>query len=48
MLRLTALMLRQRLGDDPRIDALAARLADLPDEVRLQRIAEGSPDDLPG
>ena len=48
VLRLTTLMLRQRLGDDPRVDVLAARLADLPDEVRLQRIAEASPGDLPG
>ena len=39
VLRLTRLLLRQRFGDDPRIDAIADRLAELPDEERLTRIA---------
>jgi len=39
VLRLTGLMLRQRFGDDQRIDAIAERLAGLPDEQRLTRIA---------
>ena len=39
VLRLTTLMLRQRFGDDPRCAAVAAALADLPDEERLSRLA---------
>jgi predicted transposase YdaD len=39
VLNLTALMLRQRFDDDPRCAAVAARLADLPDEERLARLA---------
>ncbi|MDQ3988552.1 MAG: hypothetical protein M3291_05030 [Actinomycetota bacterium] len=38
VLHLTTLMLRHRFGDDPRIDAVAARLAVLPDEDRIARI----------
>jgi hypothetical protein len=39
VLRLTRLMLRRRFGDgDPRVDAIAARLATLPDEERLTRL----------
>lgn len=37
--RLTELMLRRRFGDDPRIVDVAAALAALPDEERLNRIA---------
>lgn len=36
--RFAALMLRQRFGDDPRVDRAAAALADLPDEERLVRL----------
>ena len=39
VLRLTQKMLSLRFGDDPRIDAVAERLAALPDEERLSRIA---------
>lgn len=35
---MTAAWLRQRFGDDPGIDAVAARLADLPDADRVARI----------
>lgn len=38
VLRLTRLLLRQRFGDDPRIDPAAHHLAELPDEERLTRI----------
>ena len=38
VVRLTRLMLRQRFGDDPRIDAVALTLADLPDDQRLARL----------
>lgn len=40
VVRLTRLMLRQRFGDDPRIDAVADSLADLPDVERLARLAD--------
>lgn len=47
VLRLTSLMLRRRFGDDPRVGAIAARLADLPDEERLTRLTSAtSLDDL--
>jgi hypothetical protein len=47
VVRLTVLMLRQRFGDDPRCEAVAEALADLPDEERLARLAAaGSLDDL--
>lgn len=39
VVRLTRAMLRQRFGNDPRIDAVAATLADLPDDERLARLA---------
>lgn len=39
VLRLTALMLRQRFGDDRRCADIAAGLADLPDVERLARVA---------
>lgn len=39
VLRLTRLMLRQRFGDDPRVDAIAEQMAGLADEERLTRIA---------
>jgi len=38
--RLTQLLLRRRFGDDARIPAIAAALARLPDEERLNRIAD--------
>ncbi|MGQ0776446.1 MAG: hypothetical protein ACT4NY_18805 [Pseudonocardiales bacterium] len=39
VLRLTSLMLRRRFGgEDPRVEAIAARLAALPDEERLTRL----------
>lgn len=45
--RLTVLMLRRRFGDDPRIETLAAVLAELPDEDRLARLADAAAlDDL--
>jgi predicted transposase YdaD len=40
ILRMTALMLRRRFGDDPRIAEVAASLAALPDEVRLNHITD--------
>ncbi|MGQ0776180.1 MAG: hypothetical protein ACT4NY_17430 [Pseudonocardiales bacterium] len=40
---LTALVLRRAFGDDPRIDTIAQRLADLPDD---ERITATSLDDL--
>ncbi|MGH3939049.1 MAG: hypothetical protein ACRDTG_10530 [Pseudonocardiaceae bacterium] len=48
ILRLTSLMLRQRFGsEDPRVDAIAAQLAALPDEERLTRLTSAtSLDDL--
>jgi len=47
VLRLTRLLLRQRFDGDPRLDAIAERLAGLPDEERLTRIAAAtSLDDL--
>ncbi|MGH3916347.1 MAG: hypothetical protein ACRDTC_23500 [Pseudonocardiaceae bacterium] len=48
VLRLTRLMLRRRFGgDDPRVDAIAAQLADLPDEERITRLTSAtSLDDL--
>lgn len=47
VLRLTRLLLRQRFHGDPSIDAIAERLAGLPDEERLTRIAAAtSLDDL--
>jgi predicted transposase YdaD len=42
VVRLTRLMLRQRFGDDPRIDAVAATLADLPDDERLARLTDAA------
>lgn len=39
VLRLTSLMLRRSFGDDPRVDAIAERLAALSDEERLARLA---------
>lgn len=39
VLRITRTMLVQRFGDNPRIDAVAERLARLPDEERLTSIA---------
>ncbi len=47
VLHLTALTLRHRFGDEPRIDTIAARLAILPDEERIARLtAATSLDDL--
>jgi len=47
VLRLTRLMLRRHFGGDPRIEAIAAQLAALPDEERLTRLASAtSLDDL--
>lgn len=47
VLDLTALVIRQRFGDDPRTDSIAARLAALPDAERLARITTAtSLDDL--
>ena len=47
LLRVTAAMLKQRFGDDPRCDAVAAALADLPDDERLARLsAAASLDEL--
>jgi predicted transposase YdaD len=49
VLHLTALVLRQRFGDDPRIDNAAAFLAALPDQERLDRLTRAtSLDELPG
>ncbi|MGQ0575021.1 MAG: hypothetical protein ACT4RN_12575 [Pseudonocardia sp.] len=49
VLRLTRVLLRQRFGDDPRIDGAAHRLAELPDEERVARIAAaGSLQELTG
>ena len=49
VLRLTTLMLRHRFGDDPRIDAVAAKLSTLPDDDRLNRLdAATELDDLAG
>lgn len=39
VVQLTGLMLRRTFGDDPRIDAIAERLADLPDADRIERLA---------
>ncbi len=47
VLRLTSLMLRRSFGDDPRVDTIAERLAALPNEERLTRLAVAvSLDDL--
>ncbi|MGH3929835.1 MAG: hypothetical protein ACRDTF_07645 [Pseudonocardiaceae bacterium] len=47
VLRLTGLMLRQRFGDHPGIEAIARQLAALPDEERLTRLTSAtSLDDL--
>ncbi len=47
VLHLTTLMLRQRFGDDPRTNTIAAQLATLPDEERLALLAAAtSLDDL--
>lgn len=49
VLRLTELMLRRRFRDDLRIPAIAERLAILPDDERLARIADATTlDDLEG
>jgi len=42
VLRLTRLMLRQRFGDAPQVEVIAERLAELPDEERLTRIASAA------
>jgi len=45
--RFTALLLRRRFGDDPRVDEVAARLADVADDRRLDLIASAAAlDDL--
>ncbi|MDQ3988588.1 MAG: hypothetical protein M3291_05225 [Actinomycetota bacterium] len=47
VLRLTVLLLRQRFGADPRVEAVAERLAGLPDEERLGLLAAAADlDDL--
>lgn len=47
VIRLTAVLLRRRFGDDPRIEAITVRLAELSDEGRLALIdAANSLDDL--
>ena len=44
---MTLALLRQRFGEDPRIASVAARLADLPDDDRIRRIAAaGTLDEL--
>ncbi len=49
VLRLTTLMLRHRFGDDPRSDAVAAKLSTLPDDDRLNCLdAATELDDLAG
>ncbi len=39
VIRITRATLVHRFGDDPRVDAVAERLAALPDEQRVSRIA---------